>query len=453
MANLRTSKCVSFNRRGQFLDSFPIKLNPILSYTFMANIRQSYPDMRKHYTKPQFALALMKCIDFSPRFVLDPAVGGGALLRAAREEWAGAQLKGIDIDQNSLIHAREAAPHAQLQYGDALNASWIQKRHKEEGILIACNPPFSDQSRLPIHLRTDIRFLDKALSTASKNDLILFILPCSLAASPAFTLFREKLLRNHKLISAIGLPDNAFHKTEATAVAIVLQPWTPTANHQINFIELGKNAAVVHRIRTQFEKDSFRFDPSYYFRVSWIPPLPVKTIPLSTVIKDIRRGTFVSQISTRKPNSRLFLHTTDLRSGWFASQERRYVGASVPANVQRGCVLQSRVGNRLWEKSAMFRGTSPATASDCLYIMKAPTLIDSAYLGAFLTTKYAQAYIRSLARGLTAPILTKPELLNLPIPWLRSGLRKQIAQEWLMASSPSNCAHVTNTFNKLLLQS
>ena len=397
--------------------------------------------MKKHYTKPQFAAALIKLIDGSPTAVLDPAAGDGALLRAATNQWPKISLAGFDISRSALQEAKKNLPPARLSCVNALRKRWNTSDSKRYP-LVVCNPPFLGESYLPLQERIDIQFFSRAIDTVKESGVLLFVLPQSIASNPSFRELRSNWLQRNTLKAAIGLPQNAFQNTEANAVAIILAPGKPTARNLVKFVVLGRNAQVVQQAYDRIDS-SFRFDPQYYILRNWIPKIFTDVLPLREVSQDIRRGIFVKKAPKNAKNTHSYIHSTNLRCGWISDERDDFVGPDAKTNVDAGCVLLSRVGKGLWKKSALYTAIEPGTASDCVYIVRTSSLVTSGYLAAMLTTKYMQSSIRRLARGITVPILNKEELLELLIPWLPSEARQQFGAAWFKCETNIQRASLT----------
>lgn len=68
--------------------------------------------------------------------IVEPAVGGGAWLRAVRERWAGARVDRLDIDPDAPGLAHERLPHDRVTVGD-----WLREPPGKWTLCIG-NPPY-----------------------------------------------------------------------------------------------------------------------------------------------------------------------------------------------------------------------------------------------------------------------------------------------------------------------
>ena len=65
-------------------------------------VGQPHDEMERHYTPDRLAeLCLDRLQDWSEPIVLEPSVGDGAFVRAARRRWPGCSIIGIDIDSGA----------------------------------------------------------------------------------------------------------------------------------------------------------------------------------------------------------------------------------------------------------------------------------------------------------------------------------------------------------------
>ncbi len=404
----------------------------------------------KHYTKAVFAHALMGCVDRRPPVVLDPAVGDGVLLSAAKDRWPEIKASGIDISADAIKQAIRQLPGAALRWADALSNTWPPRRSRDVA-LVVCNPPFTGCSCEPPDDRVDLKFLTRVLRYARPHDRVLFILPESIAANPSFSKVRSHLLATNRFLAAIRLPDNAFHNTEATAVAVLLQTGIPTAANHVHFIVLGRNARIVQRTTRAIDGKSHRFDPLFYVRQTMIPQISANVIPLGQLIDDVHRGVFVGKHDIRPKGYHRFIHSTHVDRGWIAIHNCGWVDKTKSGNVSPGSVLLSRVGACLWRKCALYNRRENATASDCVYIIKcAGDIRHSAYIACALTTRYSQACLRQNTQGITVPILNRSELLSVQVPYPSERLRHKFADLLLAATDASAVRAITRAFDAVL---
>jgi hypothetical protein len=102
------------------------------------------------YTPSWLAEELAECLPNNLRgAVLDPTIGGGALLAAVRKRFANnVTALGIDIDRNTLRALRSSEPDWILSHADVLSAAsrrtsraWQEARLQVAAVVL--NPPFS----------------------------------------------------------------------------------------------------------------------------------------------------------------------------------------------------------------------------------------------------------------------------------------------------------------------
>lgn len=98
-----------------------------------------------YYTPDALALAITRAVSHAietPRLVVEPSVGGGAFVRAARAVWPGVPVLGIDIDPDApgLALCDEAI------VGDWLTAPFSRGLAYCDDALVIGNPPFARET-------------------------------------------------------------------------------------------------------------------------------------------------------------------------------------------------------------------------------------------------------------------------------------------------------------------
>lgn len=120
---------------------------PPLTLPFARSVGKAHDALDRFYTPDQLARLIVERIDSrlttAPRTIIEPSVGGGAFARAARRQWSGARILGIDIDP----HAEGFAFCDQHIVGD-----WADLSRGATADLVLGNPPFSARTK-PERLR------------------------------------------------------------------------------------------------------------------------------------------------------------------------------------------------------------------------------------------------------------------------------------------------------------
>lgn len=195
--------------------------------------------------------------------VVDPACGAGAFLTVAAERWPGAELIGLELNEESARLCRERVPRAKVIVGDALTTEALPGVDGAFELWIG-NPPYNGTSPLlqsksawatacawmPPHLAlpkgTSLRedyvfFLLKAsLRLQGRAGALAFITSATLLDAFTYAPVREALLSRMQLREVIELPRGTF---EGTRVVPCVTTWTtPLSQRALAFADVRVDA-------------------------------------------------------------------------------------------------------------------------------------------------------------------------------------------------------------------
>lgn len=116
-------------------------------------------DLSQFYTPPWLAerVARWACLTSTPRFVLEPAAGRGALVAAIRQVVPGVQVSAWDIDRANVeaLQGIVGPPPSFVVHGNFLKAPC------ETGFDLALlNPPYEDNQ--------DVQFIERAVDCSAR---------------------------------------------------------------------------------------------------------------------------------------------------------------------------------------------------------------------------------------------------------------------------------------------
>lgn len=216
------------------------------------------------YTPEFLALWLaqrVKQFGFRPEVVLDPAAGGGALIRAALEVFPGARGWGFEIDRKAHLALKAHWLEKNSKPGNSLTAeSWIPE--KKSSVLIFSNPPWgayiskeedtyyrnSFTSARGMYDTYDL-FLEKSIEQLPQNSWGAFFVPDSILLKQHQNI-RKILLQNTQIKSITRLPEGTFSGVAMGVIAIIFKKAKPKSNSKIlisridrsAFLSLGENS-------------------------------------------------------------------------------------------------------------------------------------------------------------------------------------------------------------------
>jgi predicted RNA methylase len=195
-----------------------------------------------------------------PASALDSSCGGGALLDAVEQGFAGARCVGIDIDNGAIRRLRQRRPHWTLVEGDALSCKpWqqLRKRSSHQVDVAVLNPPFSMGSSkgIAIHPPQIDRALRCSLAMAhvltalnrTNPTQVLAILPESLVQSQLDEDARALVLRSYKVEVIRAFKSSTFRGTRANSVLVAMAAAKTRTRHaeEIVTADLPKGLCIV----------------------------------------------------------------------------------------------------------------------------------------------------------------------------------------------------------------
>lgn len=360
---------------------------------------------------------------------VDLAVGDGALLLAIARRWPRATLHGVDCDQLRVIRASTCDDRLRLRHGDGLTARFpVLRPEQRQRVAVVGNPPFLPaevtdknrawldaafvgvQSRLGVR-RLELVFLARALVEARKRKgLVAMLMPSSFASGVLCGPYRRALLAQYGVAKVISVEGTRFRNTEASTVLLVID----TAMHSTTSIEISRYSPaegkiVLHRGSVGVED---RLDARYWsaakLRLTGAPTLAECGV-------DVTRGRYCKADARRM--QRAVLHTTDLARLTGPSIELHPLPRDVfddkDVLAEAGDILLSRTGTRVrWEPVEVKRGVAPIT--DHVLRIRAPESVRRQVIESFMHPAFS-AWLSSVTKGVCASVVTKRELLKMPL--------------------------------------
>lgn len=357
--------------------------------------------------------------------VVDFAVGEGALLNAvAKRARRPVELYGFDIDCRRLAEAAANLDGAHLREGDGLTV----KLNARTGIRLGCvgNPPFVGATEtglawLPkafagLHGklgtdRAEVQFLARALVTArASNARVVFVMPIGFADGDVYRRIRALLMEQYQLVKAIEVSGGrAFLDTEARTVVLVIDT-KGRGGVETEICEMSRADATPRLILKAKLAPGARLDARYHKAML---SGPVGGPQLKDLDVSIRRG-----VLSRKEAQELCIpavHTTDLnraRNRRITSPVHEQTHEGV-LTARKGDILLPRTGSRLrWEPVMMSSGEAAIT--DHVFRIRAPARVRDLVYQSLCHPEFS-AWLQGASKGVCATVLTKRELLQMPV--------------------------------------
>lgn len=360
--------------------------------------------------------------------VVDFAVGDGQLLKAVQElNKNKLEVYGYDLDATLLRQADLQLKNARLFEMDGL-ANVFPEVSSTCKLIVVGNPPylsltnkheikwssiaFPDLQRQSGLDRAEVQFLSKSLVFARQSaGKVIIVLPVSFADGDKYKAIRASLMSNYHVLKSIEVQAGAFSNTEARAVILVID----TVNTvQEKVTEIGLIDNLTHQYQVTYSGSLMsgdRLDARYYLNQFSSTANQV----LNDLDVTITRGLFSRKEAERR--SIPVIHTSDLTS-------LKDIGGAIPKvvsipqqedyiTVKEGDILLARTGKRVcWEPVIVSSGEAPIT--DHVFRIRAPKEVREIVVNSFRHPDF-RSWLQSTCKGVCATVLTKRDLLEMPL--------------------------------------
>lgn len=364
---------------------------------------------------------------------IDLAAGDCSLLRAVSKRRPQAGLYGCELDHNMWQKGKKALHSARLQNGNGLTAPIRISASHSKALAVLGNPPFTEVAPSPEmtatlkaafpglstklgYKRSELYFLARSLLLAKeRHGIVVILMPIGFADGDIYRQYREILMQHYSLTRVIEVPGNMFSCTEARTSLLVIDTRTKGTRKT----EISRYVESSGKVEAVFKGEVLpgsRLDARFHAGRRLAAP---NTIQLKDLGVTIQRG-----ILSKKELETLNIsavHTTDLskaRAGQLtivkntkATRRPRLHDNNVFA--QPGDILLSRTGTRVcWQPVVVRSGQAPIT--DHVFRIRAPQKAARIVKEAFLHPLFS-TWLDSIAKGVCATVITKRELLQMPL--------------------------------------
>lgn len=396
----------------------------------------------RHDTPSEVARELSKYAPRRMMNILDPAVGGGALLAPMLGKIAshGARVFCVDSDATAFEDLRKI-PELNRDTVTCITADFLEwsqnARNLPEFDCVVMNPPFSGRkSDLRVinvsddlegcaererSVPVEVAFLIRAIGLLRPGGRILAVLPCSLIMSEGLQWLRGELFRCGAIRYVHELPPRTFANVESRMYLFVFEK----SARQSKVVLFNHDLADPERLDLPVRKDQVirRLDFGYQRGMQMINTLAAQRDlgwrQLNEMAK-VYRGT---GNSPEGPKSSV--HTTDFRAGYWghASRHKQSGEVQMDRRIQRGDILVKRVGRHCRLSFGRTVGLQGMACSDCVIIVRPNNVADSTRLLFALRCLFSFEWSKALVeRGTGATYISEESLRDLQIPM---GLSKR----------------------------
>ena len=395
-------------------------------------------ELYRHDTPAAVATALANHAPRSPRLILDPCVGSGALIeplvsRAASQK---VQVIGFDIDGQAVESTRSKFESVlgtllHVEQADFLSPE-TTKLIRERWPSVDCvlmNPPFAARTNswrsvsVPSHYPggqlkkfapIEGVFLLNAVSLLADHGRLLAVLPASIISGMRCAWIRLELALLGSILHVHELPRRTFPNVDSRIYLLVFERGTIRSKTVLCNHELSEPHRMV--IDTQQLDPECRLDYNHHEARAWFEDLCTATSSLQwrllSKVSNIRRGDATSNSQKKQA-----LHTTDKQDSFWQSRDQ-YVGSGTTSQVTVGHkdILLARVGRGCWNTAGLATGPLPARFSDCIFRVHAEAMTPFALLFA-IRCLFGFPLIESIvARGTGASYIAITDLEGIQVP-------------------------------------
>ena len=344
--------------------------------------------MKRFETPAQVAAVLAKHAPRSPKAVLDPAVGTGALLkplvkRFRRNE---TRITCLDSDADALA---DLGKHKDLMscgqviriHADFLG--WSVRDTLEGFDCIFMNPPFSAKKA---HLRKSFEkwnfdfgignlrympieaaFLCKAIGMLGHGGRLLCVVPCSIVMSESLEWIRRLLSESGAIRFVHELPSGSFPGVESRMYLLVFDKGAnPGPVSLYNHDLMKPNRLRLESIR---RRSSVRLDFSYHDAIGKLNSLRNRRCygwRKLGKLAEVLRGDIDS------PMNCVGVHTSNFVDGfWHTPQvHEKHRRCSGRRTIREGDILVKRVGRQSCNSFGLYISELGLQCSDCVFIVR-----------------------------------------------------------------------------------
>lgn len=379
---------------------------------------------------------MIRWIPRGAQYVLEPAVGDGALIDPLLKRGAPPRIFAVDVDGEAAATVAAGRPLVTSIHADFLNSkdSTLVRGGFDAAIM---NPPFqakqwicapkilgSTKHKLPV----EAAFLARALSFVKQGGRLVALLPASVISAPRLTWFRRAIAEKAHVRCVQELPPNTFVGVDAGFYILVLDKGARTAqsvlrNHKVwGSDSLKLPAALVSsggRLDYSFHEGLLDLKALHSQRdLDWHPLKNTATV---------QRGDTPAVGAQRKPS---LLHTDGFRNGWWRVETRQSSPVEpgrAPLVISNGDLALPRIHKSWADRCGLYCGAA-TSFSDCIFRLRPTNGLSENELLFGLRMMLGYPFVRAiLERSTGVRYITAEELSNLAIP---TGLATAFRVEW-----------------------
>lgn len=373
----------------------------------------------QYFTEERFATALVSLIrDVEPKTAIELGIGNGALSMAALVRWPKLKVDAVDIDYKVCESEKLIVESSiSVKQGDVLDDTINYYGNKKYDLAL-CNPPFVTikktdfntvfkKAHLPdfcklTQLSADVVFVAKEMLALKRGGIMAVILPDGLLTRKDYLYFRQSLIRQHKILHVVQLPEMAFTKTEAKTHIVILQKDVQPSEF-VPVSLMDSNGDIVKSTTVRSSDLENRMD--FSFCNSDVGKINIGSVTLKDVNVTILRG--LNSYKELRTMNFPYLHSNSFKNATII-RDNVIISRNVGVQAHKGDIIMCRVGKRTVGKVCFIKdGTY--IISDCLFIIRIPEPYNNQMFRLLSSDEHHET-LRVLAHGVCAQVISKIDL-------------------------------------------
>jgi type I restriction enzyme M protein len=381
----------------------------------------------RFYTKSNISDLLVNSLSSKePKKILDLGIGNASLTISAYNRWSKAEYFATEIEQSKVDELTHKLSFLKIFQYDNLRPCLEPELKNRLGTidLAICNPPYVKIADVTIYkdlfhqaecekfvdipqINSEIIFFAQNIALLKVGGELGIIVSDSLLTGKNYKIFRQILLSKFDLKSIIQLPDKVFSKTEARTHIVILSKRNSTKN-TVNLYGVDADGELTEKISC-FKKNLIERMDHQFHKIDLSIYTNQQT--LSELNSKISRGKYTHK--RLKELGEPYIHSNNILNSEFQESVTSNEPHSINAFALKGDIVICRVGKRCLGRVAQVT-VNKVLISDCICKITVDKKYQNKVFKA-LKSEYGIKWINKYAHGVCAQVISKSDLMTLPV--------------------------------------